>query len=405
MPQTRRIIPREGDAIDTDRRTANDIGAELRLQNAELEERVAERTAALEKALSELEAERARLSTILAHVPAGVVVCAAPSGHAVYANERAAEIVGHGAVAAALGIPERPGDAAGQDANFAAGAAALLRQALDEGKTVAGELELDRPDGARVTVEMRAAPITTAGGEVTAAALILQDVSGRNRRERAEHDFVANAAHELRTPLTAITSAIEVLQAGAKESPEARDLFLGHVEREAARLRRLAHSLLVLVRAQTQVEAPRLEILEAEPLLRAVADGADPGTGVTVEVRCEPGLALLANGALVEQALGAMVSNAVRHTVAGRIELAAEERDGRLELSVTDTGEGFDSETAKHVFERFYRGSDRRGGFGLGLAIARDAVEACGGTLTLTSEHGRGTRGTITVAAARMVGA
>ena len=77
------------------------------------------------------------------------------------------------------------------------------------------------------------------GGPESAAIFVLIDISERERREQGEREFVANAAHELRTPLTAITSAIEVLQAGAKHFESERDLFLGHIEREAARLRRL----------------------------------------------------------------------------------------------------------------------------------------------------------------------
>src|SRR5207253_1545827 len=73
-----------------------------------------------------------------------------------------------------------------------------------------------------------------------AALLVVTDVSEREQRRRAEREFVDNAAHELRTPLAAITSAIERLQAGAREVPEKRDRFLGHIQRESARLNRLA---------------------------------------------------------------------------------------------------------------------------------------------------------------------
>ena len=87
--------------------------------------------------------------------------------------------------------------------------------------------------------------------------LVITDVSVRERRERAEREFVTNAAHELRTPLATITGAIQVLQSGAKDDAVERDRFLDHIEREAARLGRLTHSLLVLARAQTREEAPQ----------------------------------------------------------------------------------------------------------------------------------------------------
>src|SRR5262249_53208413 len=77
------------------------------------------------------------------------------------------------------------------------------------------------------------------GGGMESALLRIQDVTARQRRQRAEHDFAANAAHELRTPIAAITSALDVLSSGAKEIPSDRDRFLEHIEREARRLARL----------------------------------------------------------------------------------------------------------------------------------------------------------------------
>ena len=82
------------------------------------------------------------------------------------------------------------------------------------------------------------------------------------RQESPEEQFVTNAAHELQSPLTAIVSAVEVLQAGAKDTPE-RDVFLDHIEQAAARLVRLSRALLVLSRVQTGMEAPRTELVWA----------------------------------------------------------------------------------------------------------------------------------------------
>ena len=95
-------------------------------------------------------------------------------------------------------------------------------------------------------------------------------VKRARRQESPEEQFVTNAAHELQSPLTAIVSAIEVLQAGAKDTPQ-RDIFLDHIEQAAARLVRLTRALLVLSRAQTLTEAPKTELVALEPLLSDVA--------------------------------------------------------------------------------------------------------------------------------------
>ena len=89
------------------------------------------------------------------------------------------------------------------------------------------------------------------------AILVLTDISERERRERAEREFVANAAHELGTPLTAITTSLEVLRAGAKEDPAERDRFLELIERQTSRLEpAAARAADARARADTPGDAP-----------------------------------------------------------------------------------------------------------------------------------------------------
>jgi signal transduction histidine kinase len=225
------------------------------------------------------------------------------------------------------------------------------------------------------------------------AVLVLTDVSARERRERAEREFVTNAAHELRTPLAAITGAVEMLEAGAKDEPEERDRFLGHISRESARLARLAHALLTLASAQTRQEPPRLSPVELRPVLDEVAEGLVPTDGVEIAVECSDGLSALTERVLAGQVVANLAANAVKHTERGRITLAAFPLDdGSVAVEVRDTGRGMEPEEQERVFDRFYRGGARdAAGFGLGLAIVRDAVRALGGTVSLHSEPGVGT--------------
>jgi two-component system sensor histidine kinase VicK len=233
--------------------------------------------------------------------------------------------------------------------------------------------------------------------------LVITDVSVRERRERAEREFVTNAAHELRTPLATITGAIQVLQSGAKDDPEERDRFLDHIERESARLGRLTHSLLVLARAQTREEAPNLAPVELQPLLEAIVEDVSPPDDVAVTVSCPPGLEVLADRDLVEQAVANLTANALQNTERGRVEISAKElASGSVALEVTDTGNGIAPERQDRIFDRFYRpdGRDPRR-FGLGLAIVRQAVAALGGRLELESAEGSGTTVRITLAGVR----
>jgi signal transduction histidine kinase len=216
-------------------------------------------------------------------------------------------------------------------------------------------------------------------------------VSRARRQESAEEQFVTNAAHELQSPLTAIVSAVEVLQSGAKDTPE-RDIFLDHIEQAAARLVRLTRALLVLARVQTRTEAPKTELVALEPLLSEVAAGVRTREGVDLTVSCPPDAAVVTNRELVDHAVFNVVTNAINYTTNGRIELAARLTGGAAEISVSDTGPGIPEIEQERVFERFYRGeagSDH--GSGLGLAIARAAIEAVGGVVELESEVGAGT--------------
>lgn len=212
----------------------------------------------------------------------------------------------------------------------------------------------------------------------------------REAWQNAERDFITNAAHELQGPLAAILSAIEVLQAGAKEKAD-RDLFIEHIENEARRLDRINRSLLTLARAQTGVEMPRSELIDLCPMLEAIAERVEPAPGVEIVVQCSPRVALISNRELLEQAISNIVRNSVKYTEKGTIKLVATSRDSRVVIAVTDTGVGIPEEALPRVVERFYRADGSRAGSGLGLAIVQAAMEVLDGELEIASSVGYGT--------------
>jgi signal transduction histidine kinase len=243
-----------------------------------------------------------------------------------------------------------------------------------------------------------------AGDEQKSALLLLQDVTARERRRRAEHEFAANAAHELRTPIAAITSALDVLKGGAKEIPADRDLFLGHIEQETARLARLVASLLLLARVETGQEQVSLRLVDVEPLLHDVAAALEPQAGVVIRVECAPGVAVLTDDDLLRQVVWNLATNAVRHTMSGEIQLLGRDLGRITEIEVRDTGSGMAPEEQARIFERFSRAQRRAdGGFGLGLPLAREIARALGGSLSLDSEAGVGTHVRVHVPSARLV--
>jgi len=193
-----------------------------------------------------------------------------------------------------------------------------------------------------------------------------------------------------------------VLQAGAKEIPAERDRFLEHVEAQSERLIRIARGLLVLARAQSG-EPLQLETVELRPLLDELAAVARPRSGVDLSVECEASLTALAARDLVHEALAALVENAVEFTETGAIRLTAYRQDRRVAVSVTDTGGGVLPSHRERIFEPFYRSTAEGRGFGLGLAIAAEAVRAMDGELTVEDAEA-GARFTIRLASAGAAG-
>ncbi len=284
-------------------------------------------------------------------------------------------------------------------------ASALLGQEVREGAPLsdpwpAADIRglvrgLFSPDAEPSTIRVAPAPDHTyavTGVPATAAGtavLVVADITEQERRERAEREFVANAAHELRTPLTAIASAVEVLQQGAKDEPVERDRFLALIERQTTRLDRLGRALLTLARAQTRAEPVDLVPVDVAAVLREVADDLSL-EGSELEV--DEHVVALAHADLLRHAIENLVGNARRYAGGEGLVVSARARDASIVVEVRDKGPGMSPADAERVVERFFRSGDRNAdGFGLGLSIAREVARAVGGHLEIETRVGGGT--------------
>ena len=200
--------------------------------------------------------------------------------------------------------------------------------------------------------------------------------------------------------MSAISSAIEVLQSGAKEVPADRDRFLTHIEQATARLQRLLDALLVLARAQSGEEEPPVSRVPLEPILRQVFEGVRPHGGVALEIESPPGLTVETNPRLLEQLLANLVGNAAKHTSSGSIRLVASQDDGKVVIEVRDTGHGLEPEDAAPTQRKLARrDAPELQGLGLGLTIVRQAVCALGGEVKLGPGKSGGTTARIALPA------
>ena len=199
-----------------------------------------------------------------------------------------------------------------------------------------------------------------------------------------ERAFVANASHELRSPLSVLKAELEVALMEAGDVQQLRGSVASAIE-ETDRIVALAESLLVLASAEQGLLALEKEDIETESLVRDVAARFAPlatQCGVELRVDLEGEERISGDRARLEQALGNLIENALRHGQ-GTVAVIQRRAGDRVELGVCDHGIGFPEDFLPHAFDRFTRAdaSRPRGGTGLGLAIVRAIVEAHRGTV------------------------
>jgi heavy metal sensor kinase len=210
----------------------------------------------------------------------------------------------------------------------------------------------------------------------------LDEAFGQTRR------FAADAAHELRTPLTVLRGGIEVALRMERPPDEYRRVLASSLE-EVERLIRLAEDLLLLSRSLAGPEGSRARV-DLEPLVLEAFD-------VGARIGREAGVSVRIDATAPRRALLNLVENAVKYTLAGgKVEIGLRRGDGAAEITVADTGLGIEPADLERIFEPFVRLDTARardtGGAGLGLAIARSIVVAHGGTITVESRPGSGSR-------------
>ena len=209
------------------------------------------------------------------------------------------------------------------------------------------------------------------------AVVVLSDVSVEERRERAEREFIANAAHELQSPLTGISTAVEVLLAGAHRGEETRLKFLEHIAESNERLSRLLRSLFLLAEAQSGGPAVERERFELRALLQELVDRTADGDR-RADILCPAGLEVVTNRPLLEHALHNLLANAMRHGGGSTVLVSARSgAHGTVLIDVVDRGPGLPAAEREQAFDRFYQVQPRDNqGFGLGLSIVREVARA-----------------------------
>jgi two-component system OmpR family sensor kinase len=255
----------------------------------------------------------------------------------------------------------------------------------------------------------RAEPKTEVGRlGLSLNAMLAQIESAFEARQESEETlrrFVADASHELRTPLAAVRAYAELFERGAAARPDDLARSMAGIVREAQRMSLLVEDLLLLARLDEGRPLAREPVDLAEVVGEAVdaarvVDGERP---IAVEV--EPAT-VLGDRDRLRQVIDNLFANVRAHTPPGtRMVIGLRRVDGRVELSVSDSGPGLTADEAAQVFQRFYRVDTSRtrasGGVGLGLSIVAAVADAHGGTAEARPTPGGGATFVVSLPLAR----
>lgn len=300
-----------------------------------------------------------------------------------------------------------------------------VQGALREGASRA--VEYETPAQVDRHTRCYVAPVTW--GADRAAMLVFHDQTSRISTERMRADFLANASHELRTPLASLTLLIETLSGPARDNSADRDRFLGMMQVQADRMRRLIDDLLSLSRIELDEHVPPSDRADLSNVAREVADSLSPvlkERNVTLELRVpDKPVPVVGERFQLAQVVQNLVDNAVKYTPAGgTVTLEVAGSGDREEVSalagkrwdeaarialltptaaanrsyayvrVEDSGPGVSKQFLPRLGERFFRVErelgNERGGTGLGLAIVKHIVNRHRGGLLVESQPGRG---------------
>ena len=356
---------------------------ELHISNDELQARAME----LEELAEEHTAEQARLSAVLGSM-ADAVLVVDTQGHVLRAN------AAYDALANTLGTPFVPADDHGWPLPDEA---APARRAA-RGEAFRLEFTADAADGTRRWFEATGRPV--AGHE--AGVLVIRDITDRAVR-RLQEEFLTWAGHELRTPLTTLQGNLQLAERWLGVDADARlRRHLGLAIEEARRQGTLVAELVDATRLHSGRLALATEPLDLAPLVAHTLELAEvlaEGQALVLDAEGGP-LTVAGDAGRLKQVVLNLLTNAITHAAGTeRIDVRLR-RDGDVaELAVRDAGPGIPVEALETVFDRFAQVDPQQrpgsAGLGLGLYIAREIVEAHGGTITAHSASGEGATFTV----------
>lgn len=281
----------------------------------------------------------------------------------------------------------------------------LPDHAVDEAlrQVLAGELLYEPPadlqierDGETRLLAWALTPVQVSEGGSVGAVMVLRDVTKQRAFERVRSEFILRASHELRTPITGMHMAFSLLRERLSLPPSGREQELMRtVDEEMHRLVQLIDDLLNFSRYQNGMQTLQRRPCDLAEMIRQapqrfVEKTAEREVTLVCEVH-EPLPRLSLDAAQLERLIDNLIDNALRYSNPGdEVRLQVRRHGEQVIVSVQDDGEGIPFEQQARIFEPFVQVGRRKGGVGLGLALAREIVQLHGGQLSVHSRPGEG---------------
>ncbi len=271
-----------------------------------------------------------------------------------------------------------------------------MQASLSSGEIWSGELLNQRKNSGVYNIQLTMAPVRDQDGKIVSYVGSQRDITRQKELDHLKDMFVSDVSHELRTPTTNIHLYLELLQ---DAPPAKRSKYLSVIKEQSHLLSKLVEDILDLSRlAMAKAKKIEFENLDMNLLIEQVVTAHKPladETGLDLVFEPCPDLPpVRGDQNQMSRVITNLVSNAVRYTDQGNVNVETYKTDGTVCMVVSDTGIGIGADDLPHIFERFYRGQSVRQskvhGTGLGLAIVKEIVELHDGRLEVDSDVGKG---------------
>ncbi|RCX17546.1 two-component system phosphate regulon sensor histidine kinase PhoR [Anaerobacterium chartisolvens] len=279
----------------------------------------------------------------------------------------------------------------------------FIKQAIEQNMSSANEIIIGPPEDKVLRIYTNPIKSTHISDQdkyaISGGIIFIQDITNVKKLEQIRTEFVSNVTHELKTPLTSIRGFVETLRSGAINDPDVSEKFLEIIDIEAERLYMLINDILQLSEIETNQKDTNLARHNLRPIIAevlSILEGVAEKKSIRLIADIYGNVSIIANRDRIKQMLINLIDNAIKYNVeSGTVTVKCFKAEGKVVISVKDTGIGIAQEHLSRIFERFYRvdkGRSRNmGGTGLGLSIVKHIVNLYSGDIRVNSEPGKGT--------------